>query len=212
MVVLLFNTLVGNVGYGAFGNGFFPFAQDLNTAEPSGGVFWESVGVAPNRQLIVMWKDLSHYTFPAATDGTTFELIVEESGDVYYVYQDVMFGNPTWDNGADAEIAAITPNGTVTVSTNNATYLASNQCVHLYNELCPNPTGLTSLIFADDAILDWNAGLYGEVDWTVIYGPAGFDPLTSGTTLLLNSSDASFGGTLTQLTEYDVYIYSECRG
>jgi hypothetical protein len=207
---VLFNTLVGNVGYTAFGNGFFPFVQDLNTAEATGGVFWESVGVAPNRQFIVMWKDLSHYTFPAATDGSTFELIVEESGDVYYVYQDVMFGNPAWDNGADAEIAALTPNGNVTVSTNNATYLAANQCVHLYNELCPNPTGLTSLIFADDAILDWNAGLYGETNWTLIYGPAGFDPLTSGTTQNLSSSDAGFGGTLTQLTEYDVYIYSEC--
>jgi len=208
---VLFDTPFGNVGYTAFGNGFFPFVQDLNTANPGGGVFWESVGVAPNRQLIVMWKDVPHYTFPVATDGTTFELIVEESGDVYYVYQDVMFGNPTWDNGADAEIAAVTANGTVTVSTNNATYLASNQCVHLYNELCPNPTGLTSLIFADDAILDWNAGLYGETNWTLIYGPAGFDPLTSGTTQTLSSSDAGFGGTLTQLTEYDVYIYSECQ-
>ena len=208
---VLFDTPFGNVGYTAFGNGFFPFVQDLNTANPGGGVFWESVGVAPNRQLIVMWKDVPHYTFPVATDGTTFELIVEESGDVYYVYQDVMFGNPTWDNGADAEIAAVTPSGTVTVSTNNATYLASNQCVHLYNELCPNPTGLTSLIFADDAILDWNAGLYGETNWTLIYGPAGFDPLTSGTTQTLSSSDAGFGGTLTQLTEYDVYIYSECQ-
>jgi GEVED domain/Ig-like domain CHU_C associated/Secretion system C-terminal sorting domain len=210
---VVFNTLTGNVGYTAFGNGFFPFVQDLNTAEPGGGVFWESVGVAPNRQLIIMWKDLSHYTFPAATNGSTFELIVEESGDVYYVYQDVMFGNPAWDNGADAEIAAITANGTVTVSTNNATYLTSNQCVHLYNELCPNPTGLTSLIFANDAILDWNPGLYGEGNWTLVYGPAGFDPALAGQaidTFDLIFSDAGFGGTLTQLTEYDVYIYSEC--
>ena len=208
---VLFNTLAGNVGYGAFGTGFFPFAQDLNTAEASGGVFWESVGVAPNRQLIIMWKDLSHYTFPAATDGSTFELIVEESGDVYYVYQDVILGQTFWDNGADAEIAANTPNGNVVVSMNDATYLTDNSCVHLYNELCPNPTNLTSLIFADDAILDWDAGLYGEIEWTVIYGPAGFDPQTSGTTLVMSSSDASFGGSLTQLTEYDVYIYSECQ-
>ncbi|MES2557874.1 MAG: GEVED domain-containing protein [Bacteroidota bacterium] len=207
---VLFNTLAGNVGYGAFGTGFFPFAQDLNTPEATGGVFWESVGVAPNRQLIVMWKDLSHYTFPAVTDGSTFELIVEESGDVYYVYQDVILGQTFWDNGEDAEIAANTPNGNVVVSMNDATYLTNNSCVHLYNELCPNPTNLTSLIFADDAILDWDAGLYGEVDWTVIYGPAGFDPQTSGTTMLMTSSDASFGGSLTQLTEYDVYIYSEC--
>src|SRR3989344_5256278 len=211
---VLFNTLAGNVGYGAFGTGFFPFAQDLNTAEASGGVFWESVGVAPNRQLIIMWKDLSHYTFPAATDGSTFELIVEESGDVYYVYQDVMFNNVAWDNGADAEIGAITPNGNVVVSTNNATYLSTNACVHLYNELCPNPTNLTSLIFADDAILDWDAGLYGEVDWTLVYGLAGFDPTIAGQAIdtfdLTLTSDASFGGTLTQLTENDVYIYSEC--
>jgi len=48
----------------------------------------------------------------------------------------------------------------------------------------------------------------------LIYGPAGFDPAATpsqaiGTQNLI-TSDASFGNSLTQLTAYDVYIYSEC--
>lgn len=212
---VLFNTLTGNVGYTATGNGMFPFAQDLNTANASGGVFYQSLGTAPNRQFVIMWKDLSHYTFPAATDGSTFEVLVDEaSGDVYYYYNDVMMSNTSWDNGADAEIAMITPNGTATVSTNDPTYLASNSCVHFYNALCPNITNFASIIYANDAILSWDAGLYGEGNWTLVYGPAGFDPSVPGEAidtfdLSVNSTD--FAGTLNQLTSYDVYIYSECQ-
>ncbi|MDF3025769.1 MAG: hypothetical protein K0S23_76 [Fluviicola sp.] len=213
---VLFNTLVGNVAYTAFGNGMFPYNQDLNTAEATGGVFYESIGTAPNRQFIIMWKDISHYDFPAVTDGATFEIIVDEAtSEVYYIYDDVMMGDPSfWDNGGDADIALITPNGTVTVSSDDQAYLTSNSCVHFYNALCPNISSVTSLIYADDALLDWNAGSYGETNWTMIYGLAGFDPAVPGEaidTLDLISSDASFGSTLTQLTCYDVYIYSECQ-
>lgn len=214
---VLFNTLTGFVGYTASGNGFFPFVQDLNTANPGGGVFWESIGTAPNRQFVIQWQDIPHYTFPAATNGVTFQLIHDEAtNETYFIYQDVDFGNPIWDLGADAEIAANTPAGNVVISTNNTAYLTNSSCVHLYNALCPNVTAFTSLIFQEDAIFDWNPGAYGETDWTLVYGAPGFDPAVPGQelgTYNLGSSDFSFSGvgvTLTQLTEYDVYIYSEC--
>ena len=73
---------------------------------------------------------------------------------------------------------------------------------------------MVTITSADDAQLNWDAGMYGETNWTVIYGLEGFDPSISGQaidTLELTSSDMNFGGTLDQLTCYDAYIYSECQ-
>ena len=50
----------------------------------------------------------------------------------------------------------------------------------------------------------------GENDWTVIYGLAGFDPTTSGTTVTTGTPALIIPG-LTDVTEYDVYIYADCN-
>lgn len=207
---VLFNTTTGFVGYNSVANGMFPYIQDLNTALAGGGVYYQNIGTAPNQQFVIMWQDLAHYTFPAATDGATFELIVDEAtGEIYFVYEDVNMSNPSWDNGADAEITINTANGNAQVSMNNATYLTNNSCAHFYNALCPNPTNMVTTVSQEQIDLDWTAGAYGETDWTVIYGPVGFDPATSGTILTTTTSDIQITG-LTQVTEYDIYIYSEC--
>lgn len=207
---VLFNTTTGFVGYNSVANGMFPYIQDLNTALAGGGVYYQNIGTAPNQQFVIMWQDLAHYTFPAATDGATFELIVDQaSGEIYFVYEDVNMSNLSWNNGADAEITVNTANGNAQVSMNNATYLTNNSCVHFYNALCPNPTNMVTTVSQEQIDLDWTAGAYGETDWTVIYGPVGFDPATSGTILTTSVSAIQITG-LTQVTEYDVYIYSEC--
>ncbi|MBP5983236.1 MAG: T9SS type A sorting domain-containing protein [Fluviicola sp.] len=212
---VLFNTLTGQVGYTATGNGLFPFAEDLGTIT-AGGIYYQSIGTAPNRQFIIEWFNIPYYGSPNSAEGATFEIIVDEAtSEVYYVYTDVTLGSTFEDYGADAEIAMITANGSAFVSSNNTAYLTSNTCAHFYNALCPNITTFISTISTDDAILDWNPGLYGETSWTLIYGPAGFDPAATpsqaiGTPQTLSTSDASFGNSLTQLTAYDVYIYSEC--
>ncbi len=210
---VIFNTLTGAVYTYASGNGMFPFVQDLDDANAGGGVYYESIGTAPNRMFVIEWSNLPHWS--TGTDGATFEIVVmEATGEVYYLYNDVMMSNPSWDLGADAEIVMNTANGNAQISMNNATYLTNNSCVHFYYELCPNITTMTSVVYTDDASIDWNPGLYGESDWTVVYGLAGFDPTASPSqaidTLNLVSSDVSFGNSLTQLTAYDVYIYSNC--
>ncbi|MFA9210200.1 MAG: T9SS type A sorting domain-containing protein [Moraxellaceae bacterium] len=211
---VLFNTLTGQVGYTATGNGMFPYVEDLGTIT-NGGIFYQSIGTAPNRQFIIEWSNIPYYGSANSSDGATFEIIVNESNwEVYYVYGDLTMGNVSDDYGADAEIKLITPNGSATVSMNNTAYLLANTCAHFYNALCPNITTFISTVSTDDAQLDWNPGLYGETSWTLIYGPAGFDPAATPSQALgtqnLITSDASFGNSLTQLTAYDVYIYSEC--
>lgn len=191
------------------GNGLYPYVQDLNTALAGGGVFHGVVGTAPNRKFIVSWNNLPHFG-TGGTDGATFQLIIEEATmEIYYVYQDVQMSNTAWTNGADAEIG-VRGTQNINVSMNNATYLTNNSCVHFNYTNCPKPTNFTIFnLLPTEATLTWTPSLANENSWTVIYGPAGFDPTTGGTSQVVTSATILLTG-LTQLTGYDVYIYSEC--
>jgi hypothetical protein len=84
--------------------------------------------------------------------------------------------------------------------------------VHFYYVDCPNPVALTPVyVFPNEAAFTWTASAAGETSWTVVYGPAGFDPLTGGTTLTLTAASAQLLN-LIPLGNYDMYIYSECAG
>jgi hypothetical protein len=191
------------------GNGLYPYVQDLGTALNPGGVFHTVVGTAPNRKFIVSWNNLPHFG-TGGTDGATFQLVIEEATmGIYYVYQDVAMSNVAWDNGADAEIG-VRGTQNINVSMNNPSYLTNNSCVHFNYTNCPKPTNFTIFnLLPTEATLTWTPGLANENSWTVIYGPEGFDPLTSGTTQVVTSPTILITG-LTQLTGYDIYIYSEC--
>jgi len=197
------------------GNGLYPFIQQLYSAYPvgSGGVFYEQVGTSPNSKLVIQWKNLPHWSSPLIANGATFELIIDEATqEIYYVYDDVIMGNATgWDHGADAEIG-VRGAQNINVSMNNQAYLQNNSCVHFYYVDCPNPVALTPVyVFPNEAAFTWTASAAGETSWTVIYGPAGFDPLTSGTTLTVTAASVQLLN-LIPLGNYDMYIYSECAG
>ena len=187
-------------------NGLYPFWDDIATAGQ--GVFFQTTGVAPNRKLIVMWEK-NHAS--VIGNGLKFELIVDEaSQEIYYIYDDVFTGNPTFDNGAAATIGLAGNNQDVEISFNSSTYLSNNSCIHFLYTDCPKPTNLVfNYILSDGASLSWLAGPGNETSWTVIYGPSGFNPTTSGTTIS-SSTGSAFLPNLMQLTSYDVYIYANC--
>ena len=197
------------------GNGLYPYIQQLYTAYPvgSGGVYYQQIGTSPNSKFVVQWKNLPHWNSPIFPEGATFELIIDEATqEIYYVYDDVIMGNATtWDHGADAEIGVRGPQN-MNVSMNNQTYLQNNSCVHFYYVDCPNPVALTtSYVFPNEAAFTWTASAAGETSWTVVYGPAGFDPATSGTTLTVTSASVQLLN-LIPLGNYDMYIYASCSG
>lgn len=74
---------------------------------------------------------------------------------------------------------------------------------------CIAPTDL-ALVSATDtmATIGWtnNAGAAAS---SVIYGPAGFDPLTAGTTIAGGADSATISG-LTGETNYDFYVIQDC--
>ncbi|MFN5910657.1 MAG: fibronectin type III domain-containing protein, partial [Bacteroidota bacterium] len=196
----------GNGQIATAANGLYPMWDDLFSN--GGAVYTEVVGTAPNRQAIIQWN-VDHIGFDG--DDFVFQVVIDEAtNEVYYLYDNVVLGSATYDFGANATIGAAGPQTDIQLSFNSPTFLQNNSCVHFYNALCPNATNVVVTPFQEDILLDWEAGAYGETEWTIIYGPAGFDPATEGTTLTgLLSSDATISG-LTQLTDYDIYIYSEC--
>lgn len=210
---VILNTTTGQVNYNmpASGSGLFPYIQDLWTGGNAGqAVYYGQVGNAPTAKFIVQWTNVPHYGFPASTNGASFQIVIDQAtNEIYYVYDDVEMGNPGWDNGADAEIGLRGPNN-VNVSMNNTAYLQDNSCVHFYYTNCPKPTTFaTSYVAPDEAMLTWTAGAAAETNWTIIYGPTGFNPATGGLTANATTNSVVLTS-LDQLTTYDVYIYADC--
>lgn len=212
---IVLGTQSGNLGYGGLFNTLpdgtlFPWGDDMHVGP--GGIYYEEIGTAPNRTFIVQWNDVSN--FPSdPTEVITFQIQIDEaSNDIYYIYDDLEFGGVDIadDFAANADIGLSGINQDITISSNDPAYLIDNSCVHFFYTNCPKPANFAvSNITTTQGDVSWGAGLFGETNWTIIYGPAGFDPLTSGTTLTSTSTSVTIPG-LTEITLYDVYIYADC--
>ena len=89
-------------------------------------------------------------------------------------------------------------------STNNIIYLDDVTIEEA--PACPKPTGLTaSNPTWQGATLAWAAGS-DETEWKIIYGAAGFDPASAGTTIDNVTENPYTLTGLTPETEYDVYV------
>ena len=72
-----------------------PFWMDLYPVQGSGqNVFWEVTGAAPNRQLIVEWRNVRSFLCRTDSSATvTFEVIFQEgSSNVQFNYANTVFG------------------------------------------------------------------------------------------------------------------------
>jgi hypothetical protein len=109
---------------------------------PSGGAVEYSVtGSAPNRVLTVEWDDIQHY--PGSASGATFEVQLEETtGDIYFLYQDVDFGDPTLNQGVSASVGI--QNGTIHLPYScNEAVLNAGQNIRIYRPTGPTNTPTT---------------------------------------------------------------------
>ncbi|WP_343634547.1 GEVED domain-containing protein [Fluviicola sp.] len=192
-------------------------AWNVDLDDEEGNVYWQETTIGGDNYLIVEWFNRPKFS-TVSGQNVTFEIAINQTtGEIFYLYDDKVFGGSqsAYDYAGNfATISAVGPMSTTTISYNSQTYLQNNSCVRFYTALCPNVQNMVTLTYADDAQLNWDAGPYGETNWTIVYGLDGFDPTVAGQeigTLTVNSSDVNFGGTLTQLTCYDAYIYSECQ-
>lgn len=83
-----------------------PFWDDFD--DELGGVFWEIRGTAPLRRVIIQWDDRPHFPGDTEIDPATFQLVLfETSNDILFVYEDVLFDDPDFDNGQSATIGVV---------------------------------------------------------------------------------------------------------
>lgn len=80
------------------------------------------IGAAPNRQLVVEWRDAPHHNvYPAPGNAITFQVVFQEgSSDIMFNYKYTAFGNPTYDNAKKATVG-------VQVSPQNSSMFSINQ-------------------------------------------------------------------------------------
>lgn len=79
-----------------------PFWDDLVPPASGGGVFYETKGTAGNRKFVVSWLNCPHY---GVAGTVSFQVVLFESdGSVHMNYQDVVFGNATYDYGNSATV------------------------------------------------------------------------------------------------------------
>jgi|GEM_PF-2666337 len=78
-----------------------PFWDDLNPNQ-GGNVYWEVQGSAPNRRFIVQWDNVPHY--PNVGDATLQVVLYEGTNNIFFIYNDVNFGNNAYNNGQSATI------------------------------------------------------------------------------------------------------------
>lgn len=110
------------------------FWDDLNPADdpinnPDQAVFYETQGVAPNREFIVEFRDMPN-KLGLATDTGTFEVVFfENNSDVLVNYKDVTFGNPAVDYGAEATIGIQSHPTLFQQESYNTAFLADNMSI-----------------------------------------------------------------------------------
>ena len=204
--------------------GFYPFWDDID--DDAGDVYWEVKGTAPNRYLVIEWYQRPHYR---NIGDATFELILYEgTNEVEFRYQDIVFGNSSYDYGASATIG-IKGQGGVYQYSYNTPLDSTVTCIHWTPPAVYNPVAEASVrpdcnnqqLFLDVNIMDMGGAdslsvsddqgnVVQPVDsiGTVVMGP--YPDSTTVTVTISNMADSTYAISFTK----DLYCVSgndECQ-
>jgi hypothetical protein len=116
------------------------FWDDID--DESGDVYTDIFGTAPNRRFVVEWHNRPHYN---NIGNATFETIFDEAtGDIWFIYQDVNFGDALYDYGGSATVGvrSTTADGDYTQYSYNTASLQDGMAIHLV------PTSATTYTIA----------------------------------------------------------------
>ncbi len=80
-----------------------PMWDDLNAEQSSsGGVYWQVLGKAPERQLVIQYEDVPHYD--ADTSYTFQAILLEQGSQILLQYESVEGSESEYDSGASASV------------------------------------------------------------------------------------------------------------
>jgi subtilisin family serine protease len=188
------NTQLPNTSYTTI---VAPFWDDLY---PTGAdnVYWEVLGTAPNRELVIEWRNVRPYACrndtPAPT--VTFQVVLfEATNHVLFNYQDVIFGGncANLDKGGSATIG-------VQVSTTDATQI-----------------GYNSQILSDNLTVHWTTvtatGRIFRVERTTgnVYAAGSFNPGGADVAEYILASEPLEPGDVVELDPHNPKHYRKVR-
>ncbi|MFN4227676.1 MAG: S8 family serine peptidase [Candidatus Ratteibacteria bacterium] len=125
-----------------------PFRDDLKPLGTN-NVYYGVIGDAPNRKLVIEWRDVLHYNV-GGTNGVTFQVVFfENKSDILFNYKDVEFGNIIYDNGANACVGIQVSNKSGKLFSYRWPFLRNNMSLYWVIEDLPKqlqkPTGLKAI-------------------------------------------------------------------
>ncbi len=211
----------GTSNIGVYGEAIAPFFDDLNPTS-YGSIYFETLGVAPNRTFIVEYDSVQRYG--SSNAGVTLcaqAVLYEGSNNIEFrygtsvgVFQGGSIGISEAPLGAN-HIMSVTPGTPSTVSNTSVnstiTAVPANGVNYLFTytaPACPPPSNqLVTNISYSGAQLNWESG--GSINYDIEYGIDGF---TRGTGTLVSVVTDTFL-VLTNLTseeDYEWYVRDSC--
>jgi hypothetical protein len=182
--------------YSSFTTLVAPFWDDLY---PSGSnnVYWATLGTAPNRELVIEWRNVRHYSCSSDASATVrFQVVLfEATNHVLFNYQDVIFGGNCAfaDKGGSATIG-------VQVSTTDATQI-----------------GYNSQILSDNLTVHWTTvtatGRIFRVERTTgnVYAAGSFNPGGADVAEYILASEPLEPGDVVELDPHNPKHYRKVR-
>lgn len=110
-----------------------PFFDDLIRRSADAGVYYQTLGTAPNRMFVVTWYIEDHYY--STPSEVTFQVILYEGSNyIKFQYQDVVFDNTSYDYGASATVGLNKGDGTTALQYSyNQPVLENNMAIIIKN-------------------------------------------------------------------------------
>jgi PKD repeat protein len=178
------------IGSSVIDNFILPYWDDLVTwGTPPTGIFYETLGTAPDQMFVVEWLNNEHYH--NSPSGITFEVILfEGSNDIQFQYQDVTFDDGINDYGASATVGVEGPTGQgLQYSCNQSMSIVPNLAILITSADLPpiaaftyspsQPTDLEAVFFVD-ASFDYDGYITA---WSWDFGDGSYSQLQNPTHL-----------------------------
>ena len=156
--------MLPNTTFAPARNAIMPAYSDMNPslgASPTGAVEYETIGTAPNRRFVVLWRDIS--SFGCNGDCNYVGLIIYEGSNNIEVHLGEKALCPGW-NGGQAIQGTENPAGNVahiTPGRNNSVWAASQEARRWTPTTPGNTSSYTSsqipytLVLSPNAALNW---------------------------------------------------------
>lgn len=166
-----------------------PFWDDMD--DESGNVYYKVVGTAPYRQMVIEWFNRPHFN---GVGNATYEVILFETwNNIKFQYQDVIFGDPTVNNGLSATVGIRQQGVNFLQYSYNQAVLEDNMSI-CFNFPGSIPCDVVDVPWVFEQPISGTVPLDGSMDVELTFDSSGVvDPGIYTATLLVQNNDPIMG-------------------